>query len=65
MDVGAATRWTPNQRTVAAAIRREPLLPGMVGDNGSGVLVLAAVPRLSGGAAVAIQASQSERPATW
>jgi hypothetical protein len=31
----------------------------MVGDNGSGVLVLAAVPRLSGGAAVAIQASQN------
>jgi Phage capsid family len=44
---------------IAAAIRNEPLLPGMAQDNGSGTLVLSALPRLSGGAGIAIQASQN------
>jgi hypothetical protein len=44
---------------IADALIREPLEPGMVQDNGSGQLVLAAIPRLSGGGAVAIQATQN------
>ncbi len=47
---------------IAAAIRNERLLPGMIQDNGSDVLVLSGIPRLSGGAGVAIQASHNSRP---
>jgi hypothetical protein len=51
---------TSRQRgTLASVFRREPLLPGMAHDNGSGQLVLRTVPRFSGGAAVSIQASQN------
>jgi hypothetical protein len=51
---------TSRQRgTLASVFRREPLLPGMAHDNGSGQLVLRTIPRFSGGAAVAIQSSQN------
>jgi len=44
--------------TLAEALERRPLLAGMV-DTASGVPVISGIPRLTGGAAVAIQASQN------
>jgi hypothetical protein len=52
---GAASRQAG---TLADVLERRPLLPGMV-DTSSGVPVISAIPRLSGGSAVAIQASQN------
>jgi hypothetical protein len=43
---------------LAAALEQQPLLPGMV-DTSSSLMQITGIPRLSGGAAVAIQSSQN------